>query len=132
MLVESSTEGVMDALLARRCLEGEGKSRGPEGTRTFSRRVLRRRWFRLGRCSKPLGLVADAGSEGLRKVVSVSAGSVEVLANLRRTRLDSASPAVSQYSSPQQHIPCRMVTLTFSPRVVLHPQYTLVQMCLRP
>ena len=74
----SCREGASDVLLAIRCLEGEGNSRGPEGTRTFSRRVLRRRWLRLGRCSKPEGLVADAGSEGLRKVVSVSEGSVAV------------------------------------------------------
>ena len=130
LLVVSLREGALDELLASRCLEGDGNSRGPEGTRTFSRRVLRRRWLRLGRSSSPAGLEADAGMEGLRKVVSVSAGSVMVRWNLRRTRFDSAS--TRQYCLRNKAIFPMHARLTLSARVILHAMHTLVQMGLGP
>lgn len=102
MFVVSVTAGVIELVLPILCLPGLlGKARGPDGTRWFSRRVLRLRWpLMLGRCSRPpavtefadaavtaCGRVAEAGREGLRKVMS---GSVVVRWNLRRMRLDSA------------------------------------------
>ena len=103
VFVASVTEGVVELVLPIFCLPGlEGKARGPDGTRTFSRRVLRLRWvLRLGRCSRlPPAVgsvaegcvrVAEAGREGLRKVFdAVASGSVVVRWNLRRMRLDSA------------------------------------------
>ena len=111
LLVESVTEGALETC---RCLEGEGNSRGPEGTRTFSRRVLRRRWLRLGRRSGPVALVAEAGSEGLRKVVSpaLSLGSVVVRWNLRRTTFDSAGTENTIRSTCQRG---RSVEETYTP-----------------
>lgn len=68
-----------------------GYSRGPLGTRTFSRSVLRRRWLKVEFCSGCCGLEADAGMVGLRKVeASLLDSSPTVLWNLRRT-CDSAS-----------------------------------------
>ena len=82
LVVESGMEAaVVELVLAIRCFPGLGNSRGPLGTLIFSRSVLLLFWFKLGPRSR-LGRVADAGRDGLRKVMSdvvvVSVGSVVV------------------------------------------------------
>ena len=57
-------------------LPGLGNSLGPLGTLMFSRSVLFLRLLRLGRRSNPAGLEAEAGSEGLRKVLLSESGAV--------------------------------------------------------